>query len=61
VGIDLNALNAEGWRTSDTASTDYTTSLSNIGVATLTITVSCNGTNSAVWDASTGVVTPPAS
>jgi type IV pilus assembly protein PilA len=60
VGIDIAALNTEGWKTSDTGTTDYTTSLSNITQDTLTITTSCNGTDNAVWDADTGVVTPPA-
>jgi type IV pilus assembly protein PilA len=60
-GVTLAALDTEGWKTSDTASTDYTTALSNIGANTLTITTSCNGTNSAVWTATSGVVTPPAS
>ena len=58
-GIDLGDLNAEGWRSSDTASTNYTTVLSDVGVATLTITTSCNGTGSAVWTAASGVVDPP--
>ena len=56
-----NSLESEGWRTSDTASNNYTTTLSNVGAATLTITTSCNGTGNAVWDATTGKVAPPAS
>jgi type IV pilus assembly protein PilA len=60
VNIDLGDLDTEGWKTSDTANTNYTTVLSNIGANTLTITTSCNGVNSAVWTATSGVVTPPA-
>jgi hypothetical protein len=54
-----NSLEAEGWRTSDTADNNYTTTLSNIGAATLTITTNCNGTGTAVWTAGTGSVDPP--
>ena len=60
-GVTVALLEAEGFRSSDTASTNYTTSLSNIGASTLDITTSCNGTGNAVWTAATGRVTPPAS
>jgi type IV pilus assembly protein PilA len=54
-------LETEGWRTSDTASNQYETVLSNQGQTTLTITTSCNGQGSAVWTAASGRVQPPAS
>jgi type IV pilus assembly protein PilA len=60
-GVDQAALEAQGFRSSDTASTNYDVTLSNIGAATLDIAVSCNGTNSATWSAAAGKVTPPAS
>jgi prepilin-type N-terminal cleavage/methylation domain-containing protein len=62
VGIDQPKLETEGWRSSDTASTDYSLTLGGPPSETdLSITVSCNGTNSAVWTAATGKVAPPAS
>jgi type IV pilus assembly protein PilA len=62
VGIDQTKLETEGWRSSDTASTDYSLTLGGPPSDTdLTITVSCNGVNSAVWTAATGKVAPPAS
>jgi type IV pilus assembly protein PilA len=54
-----DSLEAEGWRSSDTATNNYTTDLSGIGVATLTITTQCNDTGAAVWTAATGKVDPP--
>ncbi len=63
VGLTATAggtLEAEGWRSSDTADNNYTTVLSDQGATTLTITTSCNGDGSAVWTAATGRVTPPA-
>ena len=53
-------LEGGGLEASDTGTTDYTTTLSDIDVATLTITTSCNGTGNAVWTAATGKVVPPA-
>jgi type IV pilus assembly protein PilA len=46
-----NSLESEGWRSSDTAATNYTTTLSDIGATTLTITTQCNGGDPAVWTA----------
>jgi type IV pilus assembly protein PilA len=54
-----NSLESEGWRTSDTGTNNYTTTLSTIGQSTLTITTQCNGTGAAVWTAATGSVDPP--
>jgi prepilin-type N-terminal cleavage/methylation domain-containing protein len=60
-GVTQAALETEGFRSSDTASTDYDLALSNITGTTLDIAVDCNGTNQAVWTAASGRVTPPAS
>src|SRR5215204_123952 len=59
-GVTQALLEAEGWKTSDTAATNYTLTLGNIGANTLDISVSCNGVNAATWTATSGVVTPPA-
>jgi type IV pilus assembly protein PilA len=54
-------LEAEGWRSSDTASTVYDLTLGGPPSETvLTISVSCNNDGAAVWTAATGKVTPPA-
>ena len=59
-GVTQAALETEGWRSSDTASNNYTLALADKGPTTLTITVSCNGDGVATWTATGGKVTPPA-
>ena len=58
--IETDELTGQGWRTSDTGSNQYETTLtvSNNG-DDLSISTSCNGTGAAVWDTATGRVTPP--
>ena len=61
-GVDQTKLETEGFRSSDTASTNYDLSLTNVGASTLTISVNCNNTTTqATWTAASGKVTPPAS
>jgi len=57
----LTKLENEGWKTSDTATTEYTTSVTDATATTVTISTNCNETaTQAVWTAASGKVTPPA-
>jgi type IV pilus assembly protein PilA len=63
-GLDVPALEAQGFNSSDTGSNNYTPSVSVTGTGTsavATITVQCNGTGTATYSTDTGQVTPPAS
>jgi type IV pilus assembly protein PilA len=59
-GMNLAALETQGFNSSDTASNDYTPAVSVAsGGASFTGTVQCNGTGQASYSSESGVVTPP--
>ena len=62
-GLTVANLTTQGFRTSDTSSTDYTASEPVVasGGNSFTIQISCNGDGSASYDSTTGRVTPPTS
>lgn len=62
-GLTVALAEAQGFNTSDTASNNYTASEPVVaaGGDSFTVSISCNGTNSATYDSDTGRVTPPAS
>jgi type IV pilus assembly protein PilA len=60
-GLDQTDLENEGWRSSDTASTNYDLTITTANGATLDLNVNCNGTNNAQFTSAGGKVIPPAS
>jgi type IV pilus assembly protein PilA len=60
-GLDATDLNDQGWRSSDTASTNYDLTIATANGPNLDLTVSCNGQGVAQFTAAGGKVVPPAS
>ena len=58
--LDAGDLNAQGWRTSDTANNNYTTTIPTAAGQNLTLHTQCNGTGQAEYTAALGRVVPPA-